>query len=366
LDIAVWSAYDLRAVLADILALRHLAARGFSRSQSGHRTISYEGQPVTESLLQESLGLTDEEAHGWDVNRILKRGALLHTDIAMLVAQGAVRPRGSSSSRAARSFMALDGRVIGSDIVLFDWEFSRNLLGGVLPDPDRDQVVRLWYVAASSYMLTSGDLAAAEPQLELARSIFPRDADILFQRGYFHEMYASAAVQKVIRNPKLNFGSYASEAERLFREAVRVNPKLAEARVHLGRMQVLRGQYAQAASQLEEAMATISDRQLRYYAHLFRAQAELGLGRLAAASAHYQHAATLYPLARAPLLGIGQLARRSGDRHTAQTAVGQLLSLPASEDSSAEPWWTYYRWQARGADQVFTEIRTSFKELPSR
>ena len=52
-------------------------------------------------------------------------------------------------------------------------------------------------------------------------------------------------------------------------------------------------------------------------------------------------AAELYPNAPAPLLGLSQLALKSGDYENALFFGNRVLTLASKEDASDEPWWSY-------------------------
>jgi tetratricopeptide (TPR) repeat protein len=94
-----------------------------------------------------------------------------------------------------------------------------------------------------------------------------------------------------------------------------------------------------------------------YYAALFLGREEEALGRLDAAQAAYERAASLYPGAQSAHLALSQLAWRRPDRTAALHAVRDALSSTAED-----PWWTYALVHAHHADALLEELRRPFLE----
>jgi len=113
------------------------------------------------------------------------------------------------------------------------------------------------------------------------------------------------------------------------------------------------GRHAEAASELRRAVGELTDEQQLYYAELFLGAEEAALGNREAARIAYERAAALFPQAQSPLLGLSEIARRSGDRNGALRAIGRLFALPGDErDEHDDPWWWYHTAQARDADDL--------------
>ena len=240
---------------------------------------------------------------------------------------------------------------------------GRLLLDAVSPDPGKDEVARLWYLATITFLLESGDFANAELQIAGARPHFPDDPEILFEHGYYHEGFASPHVQPAAfesgadtRGAKVHL----DEADDLYRRAIKENPRFVEARVHRGYVLGLLGRQKDAAEELRQAAASAQGSQLRYYAEMFLGHAEQSLGNHAAARDRYGRAAALYPQAQSPLLALALLARQSGDRAGAQHAMRQVLALPRRPPAESDPWWRYYRWQNASSEGRFAALRAPF------
>lgn len=302
--------------------------------------------------------------HG-DENYILKRGALLHTDIAMQLAAEDGPPVGRPDGGLQMLMRLADGRQLGFEDAAGHWELARTLLDAVTPDPSSDEMVRLWYRATAAHLQRQEQFDTAH--FERALKLFPADADIVFLSGCLHETFATPGLQRVVqsapRGVTFAVGSERTElrqAETFFRRALEINPALTEARVRLGRVLGLLGRHADAASALRPAVSTIHDSQLLYYAELFLGGAAEALGDRDQARASYEHAAALYPRAQSPRMALSQLAKRSGDGTAALSAIQQVLRLPANEGERDDPWWTYHVVQGRAADTLLAEVHRVF------
>jgi hypothetical protein len=349
---------DLDDLRADLFSVVAICRREFGR-RLRPAAVVYRDTTVQLTDLRQTLGLTETEAAQGDVSRILKRAAVLHADVAMLVIP-LLPGRVGCSSYA--SLVVRDGNRIGMGCIDIHWIHSRHLLDAVIPDPAKDELVRRWYVASATYLLESGNFANAKPLLDHARLLFRSDAEILFVRGYYHEAFASPPIQTVVVESGSNHRDARSsleEAEGLYSRAVKENPLFVEARVRHGNVLSLLGRHQDAAEELRLAAAAAKGPELRYYAELFLGRAEEAVGNPSAARDHYRQASALYPEAQSPLLALTLLARQLGDRAGAQDAMRQVLALPAGREPEADPWSRYYRWQ-------HVEFKARFKGLYSR
>jgi len=361
LAISRWSRFELDAAMADLRALLDRASGMVSRHQrSGDEATTKTGSgPLTLADVKDLLGLTDDEIRRRDPTRIVKRGAVLHADLAVFTSLGLVvdHPRGNVT------LLGYDGRQVGSDTGDYHWDFGRTLLDAVKPDPGRDSMVRLWYYAVSTFMSSRADLAALEPHIEQARRLIPADATVQYFSGVLHETFASSRVQSAVRGTKTEIGSEESEsrrAERFFRQAITLDPAFVEARLRLGRTLGALGRHAEAAAELQRVIAATDDRLSQYYGNMCLGREEQALGRREEARAAFERAAALYPHAQSPYLALSQLARRNGDKAGARGALQPVLDLPARASEREDPWWDYYISAGRHAGVLLTELRTPF------
>lgn len=349
---------ELDELRTDFLALVPLCRRETGR-RGGPKSILYRRTEIEFDDLRQVLGLDDEELARGDASRVLRRAAVLHADVAMLVIPLVPGQVGCSSHA---TLLVRDGNRIGLGCIISHWVHARLLLDAVTPDPSKDGFVRAWYVAVATYLLETGNYANASPHLEHARLLFRSDPEVLFERGYYQEAYASPLIQSVAAesgaSPRSE-KSYLEEAEGFYRRAISGNPGFAEARVRHGHVLARLGRYREAAAELRAARPAALGRELRYYAELFLGWAEESAGNAAAARGHYAQASALYPGAQSPLLALALLARRLGDRVGAQDAMRQMHALPATRGAADDPWSNYYRW--RNAD-----YRSRFAALHAR
>ena len=123
-----------------------------------------------------------------DDNYVLRRGALLHADIAMLVGEGTepVSTRRTPGPERIRMNIS-DGLEIEVGQVAIHWEIARMLLdyvkphGADRPAPGRDEMVRQWDRATAAWMQMTESHDTLH--LDRAREVFPADPDLLFLSG---------------------------------------------------------------------------------------------------------------------------------------------------------------------------------------
>jgi tetratricopeptide (TPR) repeat protein len=309
-----------------------------------------------------------------DDNYVLRRGALLHSDIAMLIPQtrepiGSAPPVGPLRYRMQIS----DGREVDLAQVGTHWETARMLLDYVIPAgadrpaPSRDDMVRAWYRTTAMWMQSREDHDTVH--LQRARSLFPSDADILFLSGCQRETYASASIQSALKTAVAPTGVRFDvaldavelrQAESFFRRALAANPRMPEGHLRFGHVLLLLGRPADAAVALRRALASTDEVLLRYYGLLFLGATEEALGNFDAARDAFAQAATLYPTAQSPGLALSALARRRGDRNGALRELQRVFELPSVEPERDDPWWTYYVAQGRHVDDLLEQLRRPF------
>ena len=311
-----------------------------------------------------------------DDNYILRRGALLNSDVAMLLPAGPVEPLSAFPPAGPERLKMhyADGREIDLGRTAVHWDIARMVLDSVQPPgedkpaPGRDEMVRQWYRATAAWMQSREDHDAQH--LDRAREIFPTDPDILFLSGCQRETYAAPHIQSAVRSAVLpswfllDVGSERAElrqAESFFRRALALKPDASEAHLRLGRVLALLGRHADAANELRQAIASTDDTLLVYYGDLFLGAEEQALGRYDAARDANERAAALYPMAQSPLLALSELARRQGDRPAALRALQQVFDLPPTEPERIDPWWKYHVAQARNADELLEELWRPFQ-----
>jgi tetratricopeptide (TPR) repeat protein len=359
-----WAAseMDLEAVRVDFLALLAVHKRALESSRGGRASnVTYKNVPFTPSGIQALLGLTNQEAARSDANRILKRAAILHGDVEMLVAWDLPESGGCSTQSV---MVVRDGLEVGSRCIGIHWAQGRALLDAIAPDPRKEPLVALWYQATIAFLLERTDYANGVRQIDHGSALFPDDPDLLFEHGYYHEIFASRSFRPAVLASKSDLRSVSAhlkEAEDLFRRALVASPGLIEARLHHGAVLGALGRHDEAARELRQAATSAPEGHLRYYAELFLGDEEQALGLNDVARAHYRAAAARFPLAQSPGIALSALERRSGDRGAALAHMRHVFSLAAArQDRRADPWWAYYYWFARDAASRLRDLYDRF------
>ena len=298
-------------------------------------------------------------------NATLRRGAVLHADIAVIV-----------PGSLAQSIRVDDGRQTGSGRHgTLHWEMGRLLLDLVTPRPGSDAGALLWYRAVSAHMLREGWLVDASEHLERARQVFPDRPVFLIDAAYLHEELSSPAIQAAAQQLRADrtrtaIDSRRSElqrAERFLKDAMAValaphtgtttSEEIPSIRVRLGHVLEELGRHEEAAGNLRLALEAELNRERQYLAELFLGRAEQALGRRDEAKRRYAHAAALFPNAQSPHLALSQLAHQSGDQAEALRALERLKSYSSSDVHRADPWWLYYYPHLEDAEDLMNEMR---------
>jgi tetratricopeptide (TPR) repeat protein len=347
--IGKWQAKDLETVISYVTKLASQPINSAKRT-------------LAKAPIRRLLQLTDQEAKQGSLNRLLKQGALLHTDIALLALDaGVYQDRGEGMAVFA------DGRVFVYPKTLH-WGLARELIDAIAPFSSQDPMVRQWYIATTAHMYARRLLGYAGQNLKCALDRFPADPRILFFAGVLHETWASPVHQNALlpREVKVSYGSEESElklAQQFFQKAISADPNLAEAHLRLGRVMGLLGHHDQAVAELQQAAASIGDPQLLYYASLFLGYEFATLSRRSEARDQYERAAMLYPTAQSPLLALSQLARNSDDLEGALLSLKRVFALPRKDPWKDDPWWIYDLAHVRDADGLIAEMRRMFGGL---
>jgi hypothetical protein len=297
------------------------------------------------------------------MNAVLFAGAMLHTDIAILA------PRRRIKSAPGDSLVSLlnDGVDRGQRAREPGWAFARQLLESIAPAARAHPIVKLWYRATTAHMAAFPLLADLPPHLEEAGRLFPDDPDVLFNRGWMYETFASPSIQAAIGGmttvrslPDLfDAKDDLKRAEAAYSRVLSIAPGLVEARVRRGRVRSLRGNQKDAVADLEAAVVAAADPFQKYYALLFLGGSYEAIGNNEQARAAYQRAAELFGLAQSPHLALSRLALRRGDMPAAQREVQQVLRLTPTLPTRGDPWWLYYMGSGLHATETLTELRAA-------
>jgi tetratricopeptide (TPR) repeat protein len=319
-------------------------------------------------------------------NTMIEHAVVLHTDVAIFGGPAAAGPRsvGWLATPPPALVKSMDGELIGSTEANWHWIFARALIDLIDPSPRNDSFAPAWYHAAAAFMLQHGLDGELGPHFERAAILFPRDANLVFDRACLAEGIAMPRSQLVSddlrekqaaerRTATFVPGQIAAsarapitlptadqanaQAERFFRQTLDIDPTFAEARVRLARLLENRGKAAEALVELGAAAKDLDQRDhvLLFYSHLIAARAHQALSDLPEASADVRAALALYPDAQSALIVESELALRSAD---ADGALAPLRRLTARQPETDDPWWLYDIGAGRAVDRLVPALWT--------
>ncbi len=346
------------------------------RGASANRLVPIRYSADQLRTLREIARLTAARGDG---DRLVKRAAVLHTDLAMFAGRdGRPVPNRPAGTLQRTTVFVEDGQQVALVSAVDHWEVARRLLDTVGfspdrddPDPQRDQDVRLWYRATAALLV--GNHQVDLPHFADAERVFPEDADILFLAGSVRDMASAPGVYATLAGARgpggsvMNLESQANEmrnAESLLKRALAANPGHAEARLRFGRILARLNRLEAAERELRAAILATAEPLLLYYGHLFLGSVLDARRDTAGARAAYERAGALAPDAQSPRLALSQLLARAGDRSGAMDVLKPFLA-PAA-DERADPFWVYYISAGRGADQLMTQMYGRLAPGPSR
>jgi len=318
---------------------------------------------IARAPIRSRLGLTDEEVQKGNLNRVLKQGALLHTDIALL-------KLGIHHYIDLKNLhWAFDDGRLSPQPNNPHWEYALRLINEISPSPSKDPMAKQWYVATTAYMLSIRHLAYARKNIDSALKKYPSDSRILLYAGALHETWASPVSQNIQLPPSREpaFESKEKElkqARELYLKAIEEDPDVAEAHLRLGRVLGLLGHPPQAIVELRHAAALSQDRQLSYYASLYLGYEFEMISRFKEARDQYERAAMLYPSAQSPLLALSHLSLSEDNTADAIKTIQEVFTLPRINRKEDDPLWIYDLSYVRDSDELIQNMRDMFGELP--
>jgi VWFA-related protein len=224
---------------------------------------------------------------------------------------------------------------------------------------------RFWHHAMGDFELDLGRIPDAEELFEALVQLYPEDAEARLALGRAGEggLYLLSILERASladRAPlasALTYNSwhnsraggaretgeeaYRRSAIEAYREALRLQPGLLEARLRLGRVLWLDGKRDEAARELA-TVAEAPSRDGRQLAHLFLSRIEDERGRAAEALAHAEAAVAARPTWQSGLLALADLQRRAGRSQEASATAARAVALP-DEPANEDGWLQYNR-----------------------
>jgi VWFA-related protein len=241
----------------------------------------------------------------------LRRAALrLHTELAL-------RLWGNGRVFEAEAQVAIGRAVLAKD-----------------PPPE---LHRDWLLELGDHQLASASPATALPFFEECTRLFPDAAEAWLGVGMAHEFTAFPGGFGFAAKPTQDA---AAKAERGYREAVRLDPRLAEARLRRGRVLGLAGDFGEAEKELAAAVETSGGGPLAALARVFWGGLRDRQGDLPGALGHYEAALDADPQSQTAAFALSEALHRSG-RHR-EAAERLAATLAASPPTELSPWHAYH------------------------
>ncbi len=321
-----------------------------------------------------------------DLVRAVRRGLVLHTDVAMAFHN----PAGGYDvlSNGSQMPVLADGREVGSATRTFHWEIGRLLIGRLPSGPDRVETARVWYRATSALLQQWGEYPELRLQIAAAHDELGDDPVLLLYEGTTHQAYAGPLVQRALESmarrgqPDLlgaaaaglgasryavqhpydgpgrpqSPGDERKRAEWLFRRALSVDPDLTEARVRLAQVLGDGGSHDEALRELRRVDPQAQPAWLDYYASLLLGREEAAAGDPSAARQAFERARAAYPAAQAPVMGLSSLALLGGDVVEAEAIVDRL-----PDETGGDPWLTIDRMHVPTAEASIQQMRARWR-----
>jgi tetratricopeptide (TPR) repeat protein len=210
----------------------------------------------------------------------------------------------------------------------------------VLAQDSPPELHRDWLLALGYFQLALGQpdrVLKALPFFEECARLFPDAAEAWLRAGMCYE---SAAFPDGFDFGRLPEHEAAERAEGCYRRAVQLDPRLAEARIRLGRVLSSTGKLDEAERELAAGVAASSEGGLTALAQVFWGGVRDARGDVAGAVSHYQaaHAADLG--CETAVLALSEALYRLGRRRRAAETLSSTVSAVPSTEISA--WQAYH------------------------
>ena len=213
---------------------------------------------------------------------------------------------------------------------------------------------REWLLAlASAYQARSSPAEALAFYTECAEA-FPEAGEARLGAGSLHEAIAFLPDGFPRGNLNVRPRRAAKEAERWYREALRVQPSLTEARLRLARVLQRTDRAHEAVSELSRIVESSRDATLTALAHLFWGEICESQDDVEQATAHYQAALAADGDLQVAALALAQALHR---RHGRQAAF-DALEAALGEGGGGSPLLAYRRGPQRLATSPLRSMRS--------
>jgi thioredoxin-like negative regulator of GroEL len=193
-------------------------------------------------------------------------------------------------------------------------------------------------VALAAGALALGYAEAASPFAEQARLEAPLDPQVQLVLG---SVASGLAVEKGLQHDDAAAARARGAAEKAFREALSLSPRMHEAALRLGKLLLDQDGTTEAETLLAEVDAKTTDVRQRYLARLFLGRAGERRGASEDAIRSYRRALDAWPDSQAAQLALAHALETSAGPGVARQIVGAILDPSRPRDGPPDPWFLY-------------------------
>lgn len=255
--------------------------------------------------------------------------------------------------------------------------FVETAIGRVGAGDHERQLALTWFRAVNAVLSERLNFADMGPNVTSALKYFPKAPGLLFDAGCISETLASPLFDhtrglrgsidwKAGGPPKPVADTQRPllmEAERRYRAVLEIVPDDRETRVRLGRILATTKRLDESRTLLASAaQGNTGNTALDYYNWLFLGDVLADLHRFDDALAAFARAASIFPAAASPHLGISRVHAAVGRLPAARTAIQTLLAVPESDAIGADPRWHYDRCNGRNVQRVYESYVQRFRQ----
>ena len=323
-----------------------------------------------------------DEILDWDPERLKRIVAAAQSSDDVFRPWDAPRTRAATMLHTDAAMRLMDRE---PDRVSFQLEMAAQLVQ--MAGPDLHPFARTWYIAVSRSLRDRALLFVDEGFLERGRKHLPGDPTVLYESGVLQEQIATFAAfitetlvstpPPFSRGPGANLtsmGSFSgSEATRniqertraldraygWLRDSIRADAASELAQLHIGRVQVLRGNDAEGVKFLER-LTSSADTDSAYLATIFIGAMHQRRGRHDQAEQLYRRAIEKVPTAQAAYVALSDALQKLGRGDESRAVLIDLLSHPPG--SRTEPWWWYLAEPVGEARERLDALRAAVRQ----
>jgi hypothetical protein len=213
-----------------------------------------------------------------------------------------------------------------------------------------------WYLTVSRWLRVRHSVTSAERFLKLGLELLPHDPFVLYESATVAETLATlyATQDSVSTNVKHRLGRL-NDAARWLQETLDKDSTNVMARLHLGRVQTLRGNERDGIKHLQQVLNATSDDATAYLAAIFIGAAYERDKRLEEAADSYRQANARFSRGHAAPLALSAVLQRSGHGDESRSILLGLV-MEAS-GTIRDPWWWYLYEPPGVADERMALLR---------